>query len=131
MQKLVELRSTRRRGRRRAWRSAGPSGRTGRRHSSSHHHTPRLAARLLQEEKPRVILGRPGNNVSAGLVGMPNVGKSTTFNIMCNMTVPAENFPVREPLAGARVASSQSAATTRATALPGRGHRPVRHAPAP
>ena len=24
---------------------------------------------------------------------MPNVGKSTTFNIMCNMSVPAENFP--------------------------------------
>ena len=26
---------------------------------------------------------------------MPNVGKSTTFNLMCSMTVPAENFPVR------------------------------------
>ena len=38
-------------------------------------------------------LGRPGNNVRAGVVGMPNVGKSTTFNIMCNMSVPAENFP--------------------------------------
>ena len=24
---------------------------------------------------------------------MPNVGKSTTFNIMCNMSVAAENFP--------------------------------------
>ena len=24
---------------------------------------------------------------------MPNVGKSTTFNIMCKMSVPAENFP--------------------------------------
>jgi obg-like ATPase 1 len=25
---------------------------------------------------------------------MPNVGKSTTFNLMCSMSVPAENFPV-------------------------------------
>ena len=41
----------------------------------------------------RVILGRPGNHVKAGIVGMPNVGKSTTFNIMCNMQVAAENFP--------------------------------------
>ena len=41
----------------------------------------------------RVLLGRPTNNVKAGLVGMPNVGKSTTFNLMCNMSVAAENFP--------------------------------------
>ena len=39
------------------------------------------------------LLGRPTNNVKAGVVGLPNVGKSTTFNIMCKMSVPAENFP--------------------------------------
>lgn len=39
------------------------------------------------------MLGRPGNHVSAGLVGLPNVGKSTTFNVLCSQNVAAENFP--------------------------------------
>eukprot|EP00941_MAST-03F_sp_MAST-3F-sp1_P004288 g4288.t1 len=38
-------------------------------------------------------LGRPGNNVSMGIVGLPNVGKSSFFNLLCKMNVPAENFP--------------------------------------
>lgn len=28
-----------------------------------------------------------------GLVGLPNVGKSTTFNFLSNLNVPAENYP--------------------------------------
>jgi len=46
-----------------------------------------------EEPKKAMLIGRPGNNVKVGIVGMPNVGKSTTFNIMCNMSVAAENFP--------------------------------------
>eukprot|EP00948_MAST-09A_sp_MAST-9A-sp1_P002752 g2752.t1 len=40
----------------------------------------------------RVILGRPGNNLKVGIVGLPNVGKSSFFNVLCKMDVAAENF---------------------------------------
>jgi obg-like ATPase 1 len=42
---------------------------------------------------PKTLLGRPSNNVSIGIVGLPNVGKSTFFNLLGKMSVPAENFP--------------------------------------
>lgn len=43
------------------------------------------------EEKIR--LGRPGNTLKMGIVGLPNVGKSSTFNLMTKMQAPAENIP--------------------------------------
>ena len=42
--------------------------------------------------KPKVRIGKPGNNVKIGIVGMPNIGKSTTFNCLSMQNVPAENF---------------------------------------
>lgn len=41
----------------------------------------------------KILLGRPGNNLKMGIVGLPNVGKSTLFNVMCNMDVSAMNYP--------------------------------------
>ena len=48
-----------------------------------------------KEVKPekKVLWGRPGNTLKMGIVGLPNVGKSTTFNLLAKMSVPAENFP--------------------------------------
>ncbi len=47
-----------------------------------------------KEEAPKkVLLGRASNNLSMGLVGLPNVGKSSTFNVLSKLSVPAENYP--------------------------------------
>lgn len=45
------------------------------------------------EEERKVLLGRPGNNVKIGIVGLPNVGKSSMFNLLSKLNVPAENYP--------------------------------------
>ena len=34
-----------------------------------------------------------GNNLKMGIVGLPNVGKSLFFNVLCNMQVDSANFP--------------------------------------
>ena len=46
-----------------------------------------------EEPEKKVILGRASNTLKMGLVGMPNVGKSSTFNLLSNLSAPAENFP--------------------------------------
>lgn len=47
-----------------------------------------------KEEIPKILLGRPGNNLKAGIVGLANVGKSTFFQAITKSTLgnPA-NFP--------------------------------------
>lgn len=47
-------------------------------------------------EEPKVrkpIIGRLGTNLKMGIVGLPNVGKSTFFNILTKLQAAAENFP--------------------------------------
>merc|ERR1719502_1321458 len=45
------------------------------------------------EEDNAMLLGRLGTNLKVGIVGLPNVGKSTTFNVLTHSEAPAENFP--------------------------------------
>ncbi|KAL6717801.1 Obg-like ATPase [Lecanora helva] len=47
-----------------------------------------------KEEEKKIPLGRPGNNLKSGIVGLANVGKSTLFQSItkCSLGNPA-NFP--------------------------------------
>ncbi|KAI4212304.1 MAG: hypothetical protein LQ351_005017 [Letrouitia transgressa] len=47
-----------------------------------------------QSEEKKIPLGRPGNNLKSGIVGLANVGKSTLFQAItkCSLGNPA-NFP--------------------------------------
>lgn len=46
---------------------------------------------VVVERKP--IMGRMGTNLKMGVVGLPNVGKSTFFNVLTKLQAAAENFP--------------------------------------
>merc|ERR1712012_689342 len=45
------------------------------------------------ETKACKIMGRVGTNLKMGIVGLPNVGKSTFFNVLTKSEATAENFP--------------------------------------
>lgn len=46
-----------------------------------------------EEKKEKPILGRFSSSLKMGIVGLPNVGKSTFFNTLTKLNVPAENYP--------------------------------------
>jgi obg-like ATPase 1 len=46
-----------------------------------------------EEKVANMLLGRFGSQLKIGVVGLPNVGKSTFFNVLTKSSVPAENFP--------------------------------------
>ncbi|CAB3386940.1 Hypothetical predicted protein [Cloeon dipterum] len=46
-----------------------------------------------QDEERKPLIGRVGTNLRVGIVGIPNVGKSTFFNVLTKSQAAAENFP--------------------------------------
>ena len=56
------------------------------------------AAAASAEEKD-LALGRFKNSLSIGILGLPNVGKSTLFNLLTKSEVLAANYPfaTKEP----------------------------------
>lgn len=46
-----------------------------------------------ESDQKSLLLGRMGTNLRVGIVGVPNVGKSTFFNVLTASQAAAENFP--------------------------------------
>jgi obg-like ATPase 1 len=44
-------------------------------------------------EEKLVLFGRPKNNLAMGIVGLPNVGKSSLFNVLGKAQSDSANFP--------------------------------------
>ncbi|CAG5012419.1 unnamed protein product [Parnassius apollo] len=52
-----------------------------------------MAPKKVEEPEKKPLIGRVGTNLKVGIVGVPNVGKSTFFNVLTKSQAAAENFP--------------------------------------
>lgn len=52
-----------------------------------------MGPKKVDEPERKPLIGRVGTNLKVGIVGVPNVGKSTFFNILTKSQAAAENFP--------------------------------------
>ena len=51
------------------------------------------SAKKKEAVSQKAIFGRVGHSLKCGVVGVPNVGKSSFFNLLTNSNVPAANYP--------------------------------------
>ncbi|KAK6624989.1 hypothetical protein RUM43_005280 [Polyplax serrata] len=52
-----------------------------------------MPPKKTEEPEKKPLIGRVGTNLKVGIVGIPNVGKSTFFNVLTKSQAAAENFP--------------------------------------
>ncbi|XP_073944205.1 adenylate kinase 9 [Choristoneura fumiferana] len=52
-----------------------------------------MPPKKVEEPEKKPLIGRVGTNLRVGIVGVPNVGKSTFFNVLTKSQAAAENFP--------------------------------------
>ncbi|KAK5644392.1 hypothetical protein RI129_005692 [Pyrocoelia pectoralis] len=52
-----------------------------------------MPPKKVQEPERKPLIGRVGTTLKVGIVGVPNVGKSTFFNVITKSAAAAENFP--------------------------------------
>ncbi|KAK7602483.1 hypothetical protein V9T40_008072 [Parthenolecanium corni] len=52
-----------------------------------------MPPKKAEEPEKKPLIGRVGTNLKVGIVGVPNVGKSTFFNVLTKSQAAAENFP--------------------------------------
>ncbi|EEB17123.1 conserved hypothetical protein [Pediculus humanus corporis] len=52
-----------------------------------------MPPKKTEEPEKKPLIGRVGTNLKVGIVGIPNVGKSTFFNVLTKSSAAAENFP--------------------------------------
>lgn len=48
--------------------------------------------KVVEEAPKTLLLGRAKNHLSMGIVGLPNVGKSLTFNFLSKSSAPSDNY---------------------------------------
>lgn len=53
----------------------------------------KMPPKKAEEPEKKPLIGRVGTNLKVGIVGIPNVGKSTFFNVLTKSQAAAENFP--------------------------------------
>ncbi|CAB3234512.1 unnamed protein product [Arctia plantaginis] len=53
----------------------------------------KMPPKKVEEPEKKPLIGRVGTNLKVGIVGVPNVGKSTFFNVLTKSQAAAENFP--------------------------------------
>eukprot|EP00794_Sanderia_malayensis_P017844 gene17844-19625_t len=76
------------------WKKSRKAGcRCGRAINSNIRRFARMPPKKKEEPKDVPLLGRFGTSLKCGIVGIPNVGKSTFFNVLTKSQASAENFP--------------------------------------